>query len=166
MGVSTIKGLYRIVKKNSNFSGRIVHSVILNLGFNLFDKEEEFKRLSSILTQCSLRGADTGFSGFIHISETISFFIRHRKDIINHMEQTAADCGMDIISMVQNFGVFRNTEKPAISDVGKALWDKSQIYNKYFDLYNVFSWYALEEIAHTWHRYLEENPSVVESLLA
>jgi len=166
MGVSTIKGLYRIVKKNSCFSGRTIHSVILSLGFNLFDKEEQFKKLSSILTQCSLRGADTGFSGFINISETISFFIRHRKDIINHMEQTAADCGIDIISMVQGFGIFKDTNKPTISDVGKALWDKSQVYIKYFDLYNVFSWYALEEIAHTWQRYLEEHPAVVESLLA
>ena len=166
MGVSTIKGLCRIVKKNSCFSGHTVHSVILNLGFNLFGNNEEFKKLSSLLTQCSLRGADTGFSGFINISETISFFIRHRKDIINHMEQTAADCGMDIISMVQNFGIFKNSDKPSISDVGKALWDKSQIYIKYFNLYNVFSWYALEEIAHTWQRYLENNPAVVESLLA
>jgi len=166
MGISTIKGIMGYIKKNSNFSGRTIHSVILNLGFHLWDKEKEFKKLSGILTQCSLKGANSGFSGFSYISDTVYFFLKHRKDIVKNMERTAEDCGIDILSMVQEFGVFKNTKKPSISNIGKALWD-SGLYNpKLNNLYQVFAWYALEEIAHTWQRYLEENPSVVKSLLA
>jgi hypothetical protein len=74
------------------------------------------------------------------------------------MEQTAAEMGTDIISMVQSFGVFRNSGKPAPSEIGKALWDGSQSYPELASLYNVFAWYALEEVSRTWYRYLEENP--------
>jgi hypothetical protein len=72
------------------------------------------------------------------------------------MEKAAAELGTDIISMVQGFGVFRHGDKPTTSEVGRALWENTKDKNL-TSLYNVFSWYALEEISHTWLRYLEEN---------
>jgi hypothetical protein len=167
MSITTIHGLQRYVKRNSEFSGRTINSVIIALGYHpLHGTLKEFKELSGIFKDCSEHGADSGFSGFIYYSDTIKFFRKHRPDIINHMEQTAAELGTDIISMVQNFGVFRYSDKPTPSEVGKALWDKSKCYSVLTSLYNVFTWYALEEVSRTWYRYLEENPAVRAELSA
>ena len=152
--------------RHSNFSGRTINSVIFALGFHpQNEKEGEFKELSSQLENCAENGANVGFIGFIYYNETIPFFKKHRQDIVTHMEQTAANLGTDIISMVQNFGVFRNSAKPTVGEIGKALWGSGKSQNL-TSLYNVFAWYALEEIAHTWYRYLEDNPSVWEKLSA
>jgi hypothetical protein len=137
------------------------------LGYDPADgTEDEFKELSGNLSDCAEHGASGGFSGFIYYHETIAFFMKNRQDIINHMEQTAEELGTDIISMVQNFGVFHRSEKPTPSEVGKALWDKSQTWEELTSLYNVFAWYALEEVSNTWYRYLEENPAVRAELSA
>ena len=81
------------------------------------------------------------------------------------MEQSAAEFGTDIISMVQNFGVFRYSDKPTPSEVGRALWDSKE-WDELTSLYNVFAWYTLEEVARTWYRYLEENPALKAELAA
>ena len=165
MAVTTIKGLYRVVKQNTGFSGHTVHSVIISLGHCLWGTIEDFKELSDILVNCSNNGANVGFSGFIYYSDTIPFYKKHRQDIVSHMEQAAAEFGTDIISMVQSFGIFRNSEKPSTSEIGKALWGsfhKSELNT----LYNVFAWYALEEVSHAWQRYLEDHPVLAEKLSA
>ena len=153
MAISTIKGLYRIVKQRTGFSGRTVNSVISSLGHCLWGTAEDFKELSDILINCSNHGANVGFSGFIYYSDTVPFYKKHRQDIVSHMEQTAAELGTDIISMVHGFGVFQHSQKPTTSEIGKALWGN---YHKpeLTTLYNVFAWYALEEISHAWQRYL------------
>ena len=90
----------------------------------------------------------------------------NRKDIINHMVTTATELGTDIISMVQGFGIFRNSTPPTIGEVGKALWGSVNPKNDLTALYNVFAWYTLEEVSRTWLMYLEDNPSVRAALSA
>jgi hypothetical protein len=167
MKISSIQGLQRYVKQNSGFSGKTINSVIFALGYHpQFRSKQDFIELSGVLANCSEHGADSGFSGFKYCHETIAFFIKHRLDIVSHMEQTAAELGTDIITMVQGFGVFRNSEKPTAGEVGKALWDSGKIWDNLTSLYNVFAWYALEEVSRTWYRYLEENPAVRAELAA
>jgi hypothetical protein len=93
------------------------------------------------------------------------FFRKHRHDIVSQMEKTATEMGSDIISFVQSFGVFRNSTPPTPGQVGKALYD-SRYWPELEVLYNVFAWYTLEEISHSWHRYLEEHPTLAEKLSA
>jgi hypothetical protein len=167
MIIKSIHGLVSYLVSYSGFSNKTVNSVITSLGYNPHKANAaEFKELSGTLQDCSKHGADGGFSGFINYSDTIPFFKKHRLDIVAHMEQTAADMGTDIISMIQNFGVFRYSDKPTPSEVGHALWDKSKEWPELTDLYNVFAWYALEEISHTWNRYLEDNPGYRAELSA
>src|SRR5215467_9700754 len=123
MKISTIRSMYRYIKHHSNFSGRTINSVIIALGYHQQNSaKDDFIELSAELENCARHGANIGFSGFIYYNETLSFYKKHRKDIVNHMEQTAAELGTDIISMVQCFGVFRNSDKPTASEIGKALW--------------------------------------------
>jgi hypothetical protein len=67
--------------------------------------------------------------------------------------------------MVQGFGVFRNSDKPTAGEIGKALWDSGRQWPELTTLYNVFAWYALEEVSRTWYRYLEEHPAHKPELL-
>jgi hypothetical protein len=166
MSITTIRGLKSYLNNYSNFTDDTIRNVIEALGFDpVHATGEEVKELSDVFKECSEHGADSGFSGFIYYSETIPFFIANRQDIVNHMEQTAAEFGTDIISMVQGFGVFRHSNKPTPSEVGRALWDSKE-YQELTTLYNVFAWYALEEISRTWYRYLEDNPGYRTKLSA
>ena len=159
MKISNIQALRNFLYKNSSFAETTVNNVIKALGFPLTGSWETFNELSTQLENCAEYGADIGIPGFIYYSETIPFFRKNRQDIVNHMEQTAAEMGTDIISMVQSFGVFRNSDKPAPSEAGRTLYDSGKSYDELTTLYNVFAWYALEEVSRTWYRYLEENPA-------
>jgi len=166
MTINTIKKMRDYLICNSTFPERTVNEVIKLLGYPLNGSGKIFKRLSSEFVKCAENGADIGISGFVYYSETIPFFKANSSEIANHLERTAEELGTDIFSMVQGFGVFRNTGKPSPSVIGRALWDVSHFYHSFTDLYNVFAWYALEEISRTWYRYLEDNPAIAEKLSA
>ena len=166
MNINNIQALRAYVIQNSGFSKTTINNVISALGFPLKGSNQTFSELSTQFENCAEHGADCGFSGFIYYSDTITFYKKNRRDIVNHMEQTAAELGTDIISMVQGFGVFRNGDKPTPSEVGKALWDSVPYWDELTTLYNVFAWYALEEVSRIWYRYLEENPAVKAELAA
>jgi hypothetical protein len=166
MKIKSIQSLRVFVTQNSWFTERTVNNVIKTLGFPLTGSKQTFNELSTQFENCAEHGADIGIPGFIYYSETIPFFIKNRQDIVNHMEQTAEEMGTDIISMVQSFGVFRYSDKPTPSEIGRALWDSGKKWDDLTSLYNVFAWYALEEVSRTWYRYLEENPAVRAELAA
>jgi len=163
----SITGLRRYLKENSGFSGKTINSVIFALGFHaLHCTQNEIDELTKIFLRCSEYGAHNDNTGFFYFDETISFFKKNRVDIVTQMENTAEEIGTDIISMVQNFTIFCNKEKPTVSQVGRALWDRSKTYNELTELYNVFALYTLEVISNTWAKYIEENQKVKETLAA
>jgi len=166
MKIKNIKALRQYIADNSSFSPVTINHVISSLGFSLNGSWDSLKELSAQFQNCAEHGANIGISGFIYYSETIAFFKANRQDIVNHMEQTAAELGIDIISMIKEFGIFRNSDKPTTGEVGKALWDKSKTDPDLTSLYNVFAWYALEEVSRTWYRYLEDNPAYMAELAA
>ena len=166
MSISTIRGLQRYLIHHSYFSGRTVNSVIFAMGFHpQNEKEGQFEELSRMLKNCSIFGAASGVFGFTFLSQTVPFYKKHRLDIVKYIEETAVEFGRDEISIVQNFGVFRNTQKPTAGEIGKALW--CNVYHqKLNNLYNALTWYALEQIAHTWRTYLEDQQALANKLSA
>jgi hypothetical protein len=166
MNITTIRGLESHLNNYSGFTDDTIRNVIEALGFDpVHATSEEVKELSTQFENCAEHGANIGITGFIYYSETIPFYMANRQDIVKHMEQTAAEMGTDIISMVQCFGIFRHGGKPAPSEVCRALWDSNK-HQELTTIYNVFAWYALEEIARTWYRYLEDNPAAKAALAA
>ena len=147
MKIKTIKSLRVYIYNNSSFPERTINNVIKELGYPLTGKGKLFKELSADLVNCAENGANIGIGNFIYYSDTIPFYKKNRAAIVSHIERTAAEFGTDIFSMVQDFGVFRNSEKPTPTEIGKALWDKSHTYPDLTSLYNVFAWYALEEVS-------------------
>jgi hypothetical protein len=157
--ITTIQGLISYIKNNSSWSAATIHAVITALGYNSADDGmENLKALSGNLADCAKHGADSGFPGFIYHRETIAFFLHNRRDIVKNLELMAEELGEDIIKMIQGFGVFCYTIPPSAGDIGKAIWDTGRVQESLTELYNVFSWFCLEEISHTWFRYLEDNP--------
>jgi hypothetical protein len=165
MKISNIGELQRYICHNSNLSPITIGNVIKSLRFPLNSAEKHFKELSTILVNCAEHGANIGVPGFITYSDTIKFYRNNREAIVKHMEEAAAEFGTDIFSMVQNFGEFRKCVKPGPSEIGKALWDSRNREELHY-LYNVFAWYALEEVSYTWYRYLEDNPAYYAELSA
>jgi hypothetical protein len=164
--ITTIQGLIAYVKNNSPWSAATIRNVITALGYNPSGNRESLVELSGNLADCAKHGADGGFPGFIYYEETIVFFLRNRKDIVKNLEHTADELGEDIIGMVQHFGVFRHDIPPSVGDIGRALWDTGKVRDNLTSLYNVFAWFCLEEISHTWYRYLEDNPGYYAELSA
>jgi hypothetical protein len=166
MKITTIQNLRGYVSRYSTFPERTVNKVIEALGYPLTGSGDILKELSAELVNCAEYGADINISGFISYNETVPFFKENRTAIASHIERTAEESGTDIFSLVQSFGVFRNSEKPTPSEIGKALWDSSQTYPDLKILYNVFAWYALEEVSRAWYSYLEDNPDYRAELAA
>jgi hypothetical protein len=168
MGISTIHGLQRYLKRYLGFTGRTITSVIFALGYPPQRSAwKDFKELSRLLADCSKHGADAGFTGFSYYTDTVDFFIKHRQDIIKHMEHNAEQAGVDVITYVLNFTQYRNNKFALTpSEIDKALWDITKIHSELTDLYNVFSWYTLEEISQTWFKNLSENPALKTALAA
>ena len=166
MKITTIKKLRAYVSHYSSFPEQTVKNVIEALGYPLTGSGDGFKELSGVLVNCAENGANIGIIGFIYYNETIPFFKKNRSAIANHIERTAEEFGTDIFSMVQGFGIFRNSEKPTPTEIGKALYDKSKTHTELTILYNVFAWYALEEVSRAWYNYLEDNPGYRAELAA
>jgi hypothetical protein len=164
--IKNIQGFITYVRENSTWQVSTIRNVIQALGYHVQGGRESLKDLSSQLVTCAKHGADSGFPGFTYYSDTIRFFKHNRKDILNNIGHTAAETGMDIIKVVQSFGVFRYSTPPTSGEVGRALWDSAYIHDELTTLYNVFAWYALEEISHIWYRYLEDNPGYYAELSA
>ncbi|HTF27219.1 MAG TPA: hypothetical protein VK625_00165 [Flavitalea sp.] len=92
-------------------------------------------------------GISGGFSGFIYYSDTHSFAMRHRKDIVRLLNEQANDFGEEVVKMVSGFGVFRSNpmdnedRQELYKYLGGAKCEQSAITN-------LMAWYAAEEVCH------------------
>ena len=91
--------------KNSHLSEKLINSVISQFG-----GWETFKELAEDVTNY---GIDGGFSGFIYYADTHKFAMKNRSLIVKQLEEDANSFGEDVISMVSNFGVFRQSKMDA-----------------------------------------------------
>jgi hypothetical protein len=131
-----MKTIKAVIKENPEFK-RLINAVVSRIG------EESIMDVVN-------HGADCGFGGFTYYSDTHSFAMRYRKDIVKLLEYSADMLGEEIIEMVSNFGVFydRSTRKSTMdADERKDLY-------KYLGggrpeqgaITNVMAWFALEEV--------------------
>lgn len=90
-------------------------------------------------------GISGGYSGFTWYTDTHAFAMRYRKLIVKLLEEQADSLGEDIISMVGNFGVFRQNKMDNE--------DKKELYkylgggrNEQSTITNLMAWFAAEEV--------------------
>lgn len=126
-----MKSKAQVLRDNSEYK-TLINAVINNIG------------LDSV-SDVNNHGINGGFSGFIYYSETHAFAMRYRKMIVKLLEQQADEMGEEVVAMVSNFGVFRNSEMD--ND------DRKDLY-KYLGggrpeqgtITNVMAWFAAEEV--------------------
>ena len=96
-------------------------------------------------------GIDAGYPGFTYYSDTHAFAMRHRKTIVEMLENMASDMGQEVTEMVNGFGVFRGQ--------GMDADDRKDLY-KYLGggrpeqgtITNVMAWFAAEEVCRMFDR--------------
>lgn len=92
-----------------------------------------------------IRSAEDGYPGFTYYADTHKFAMKNRAQIVQLLQDTADQLGEEVVSMVKNFGVFRNN--PADND------DLQDLYRflgggrpKQGIITNIMAWFALEEV--------------------
>lgn len=123
--------------ESSHINSKLIKSVVKQFG-----GWESFTQTAEDVTK---HGIDGGFGGFIYYSETHEFAMKNRSLIVELLEETANQLGEDVVNMVANFGVFRNS--PMDAD------DRKELY-KYLGggrpqhgaITNVMAWFAAEEV--------------------
>lgn len=86
-------------------------------------------------------GADGGFHGFIWYKDTVSFYRRNKKEIVELVERCADDAGEGPLEFVGNFNCLKNaTTKEIAQTLYCNLPDDPSVPN-------ALAWFALEEVA-------------------
>ena len=128
---------------------KLIKAVKRQTGRDWSDFQEEMKNVSN-----SLCGAAGGFCGFIYYSEPVAFWRRNRKIITEHLNDLAFSLGENTLQMVMLFGGIKDGDFSE-DEIGRALYGR---YNSELDqIYNVFAWFALEEVANWYSDFEYEN---------
>ncbi len=98
-------------------------------------------------------GAAAGFGGFIYYSDTVKFWRKNRQKITKYMNLLAWELGeKNALSLCQGFNGLKDYES---EEIARALYGN---YNSDLDqIYNVFAWFALEEVANRFADFEYEN---------
>ena len=129
---------------------KLIKAVIKQLGHGKMEGE-----IVGYLEEVTNHGAVVGFSGFCYYSDTVAFFRKNKKLIVELAENMAEALGEDVISMIQNFNCLED-DRFSSSQIGKVLYGRVSDSDDNTMIMNALSWFALEEVA----RYIidaEEN---------
>lgn len=127
----------QVLKDNADFK-TLINAVISRVGM------DHVQDINS-------NGIDGGFNGFIYYSDTHAFAMKHRKDIIRLLEETASMMGEEVVQMVSGFGVFRKSpmdnedRKELYKFLGGGKCEQSTITN-------LMAWFAGEEVCRMFDR--------------
>lgn len=129
--MNSIKTKKEVLAENPSYK-TLINAVINRIGL---DSVEDVNN----------HGIEGGFSGFIYYTETHAFAMRYRKLIVRMLEEQADSLGEDVVSMVANFGAFRNS--------GMDNDNKKELYkylgggrNQQSTITNLMAWFAAEEV--------------------
>lgn len=119
--------------ENTGINTRLINSVIRQLGGR--DSLEDIYN----------HGIGGGFSGFIYYVDTVAFFKRNRKQIIELVEEMADQLGDNPIDMVANFNCL-NDDHDTRKSIAKCLYG-SRLNDDDTQVANALAWFAGEEVA-------------------
>lgn len=135
--------------KFTNTDGKLIKAVKRQYGYGWDDFQDYLKNVSN--SPC---GAAGGFCGFIYYSETTEFWRKNRKIITERLNDLAFELGENVLQMVMSFGGIKDGDFSE-NEIARALYGN---YKSDLDqIYNVFAWFALEEVAHWYSDFEYEN---------
>ena len=140
------------IKQFKEYCGETLAALVIPVKNQIgFDKEGFFYELENVSK--SPCGAAGGFTGFIYYTETVSFWRKNRKKIMEYAKEFADGLGENTLQMVCGFNGFKGIYDE--DEIGRALYGN---YNSDFDgIYNGMAWFILEELAYRYSDFRYEN---------
>lgn len=154
-----MKSMKQVIEQTA-MPAKLVRAVIHQLnGKGRLDWQDIHNNLSDITNH----GIDGGFNGFVYTRDTVAFFKRNRKEILELVEQQADELSESPINMVASFRCLAGI--PASRKiVNGSMAELSQNWNNEFaksvahclygritdediDVANALAWFAGEEVA-------------------
>ena len=89
-------------------------------------------------------GIDGGFTGFIYYTDTVAFYKRQRKNILELAKAMASDFGQDVVSMIAGFNCLTDDDETRES-IARCLWGR--VTDDDTQVANALAWFAAEEVA-------------------
>lgn len=135
------KATFSSFVKNYNYP-KLARAVISQMNCTMAEASEE-------LSESSFRSADQGVTGFIYYNQTMGFYKKNRKAIIEALEDDADAFGEDLIPMIKGFNCLKGdvTSK----EVSNTLYGTPKQMDTY--VANALAWYALEKVAFDFQNY-------------
>jgi len=132
-----MKTVTQFIECAGHINPKLVKSVIRQFG--------GWQSFKDSAPDVSKHGIDGGFGGFIYYTETHKFAMSNRSLIVELLNEMADSLGEDVISMVSNFGVFRNSkmDNEDRNDLYKFLGGGRP---EQGTITNVMAWFAAEEV--------------------
>ena len=121
------------IVENSNIPATLTRAVIKQLG--------GWSSFKGSAPDIANHGIDGGYCGFVYYTDTVAFFKRNRRDIVELAKQQADDFGMGVLEMVAGFNCLNGDY--STDEIGETLFGgpvNDQIAN-------ALAWYAGEEVA-------------------
>lgn len=126
--------------KQNPAHAKLIRAVVKQLGGMDNDTQQRIKDILS-------HGIDGGFHGFICYSDTCKFAQKNQKSILALLEEQASQLGADVVSMVENFGVFRQNKMDNDDKKDLYLFIAGQCGRcTGTAIPNVLAWFACEEV--------------------
>lgn len=95
-------------------------------------------------------GINGGFHGFIYYKDTVAFYQRHKKDILQMATEIADDMGENLMEMIGGFGClkyYNYTTKKWTDTEGQEAIGKTIYGGKVDDVVaNALAWFTAEEV--------------------
>ncbi len=131
-----MKTMKRVIEEGY-LPNKLVRAVVRQLGGG----QDAMKNLQDVYNH----GASGGFHGFSYHADTVKFYKRHRKEIVEVAEIMADDLGENLIEMVMRFGCFKGYvhDRNFHREVGQTLYGVPVD----TEVANAMSWFTLEEVA-------------------
>lgn len=133
----------------SGIDGELINAVKKQAGLNWSEFQDYLENIAN-----SPYGAAGGFSGFTYYNETSEFWRKNRRLITERMEDLANELGENLMSMVLSFNSFKDGSFSE-EEIGRALFGNFN--EDYMQIYNVFAWYALEQVAYQFSEFKYES---------
>jgi len=124
----------------SNIPATLIRAVVKQTGgWSLFKEQSEGMSHS----------IDDGYGGWIYHHETVPFFTRNRRSIIELAKQQAEDFGQGMLEMVAGFNSLNG--EYTVDEIGETLFGGEPD----TQIANTLAWYAAEEVARAYRDFIE-----------
>lgn len=104
-----------------------------------------------ILIDVVEHGASSGFSGFTYYTDTITFFKKNKKEILELVKEMSNEFGQTPMEFVKSFLCLESKDNEFEDEIGRTLYGRPLPDD--VQVQNALAWFALEEVA----RQLKDN---------